>query len=68
MSQFVSFLSQAATEQGAQCPELCPGKQQLKHSPAMNIFEQMLTLAAIAVSGAGMRTVFSAMALRRRIK
>lgn len=34
----------------------------------MNIFEQMLAFAAIAVSGAGIRTVFSAMVLRRRVK
>lgn len=34
----------------------------------MNIFEQMLAVAAIAVSGAGFRTVFYAMALRRRLK
>ena len=34
----------------------------------MNIFEQMLAIAAIAVSGAGIRTVFTAIALRRRLK
>lgn len=34
----------------------------------MNILEQMLAIAAIVVSGAGLRTVFSAMALRRRLK
>lgn len=34
----------------------------------MNILEQMLAIAAIAVSGAGIRTVFSAIALRRRLK
>lgn len=34
----------------------------------MNILEQMLVFAAIAVSGAGIRTIFTAMALRRRVK
>lgn len=34
----------------------------------MNIFEQMLALAAIAVSGAALKTVFSAVAIRRRLK
>jgi hypothetical protein len=34
----------------------------------MNIFEQLLALLAIAVSGAGIRTVFSAAAIRRRLK
>ena len=34
----------------------------------MNILEQILAIAAVAVSGAGIRTVFSAMALRRRLK
>jgi hypothetical protein len=34
----------------------------------MNIFEQLVALAALAVSGAGIRTLFGAMALRRRLK
>jgi hypothetical protein len=34
----------------------------------MNIFEQLIAIAAIAVSGAGIRTVLSAVALRRRLK
>lgn len=34
----------------------------------MNIFEQMLAVAAIVVSGAGFRTVFYAKVLRRRLK
>ena len=34
----------------------------------MNILEQMLALVAIAVSGAGLKTVLSAVALRRRFK
>lgn len=34
----------------------------------MTIFEQLLAIAAIAVSGAGIRTVFSAVAIRRRLK
>lgn len=34
----------------------------------MNIFEQLLAIAAIAVSAAGVRTVFSAVVLRRRFK
>ena len=34
----------------------------------MNILEQMLAFAAIIVSGAGIRTIFSAVALRRRLK
>lgn len=39
-----------------------------KTPSAMNIFEQMLALAAIAVSGAALKTVFSAVAIRRRLK
>jgi hypothetical protein len=34
----------------------------------MNIFEQLVAIAALAVSGAGIRTVFSAVAIRRRLK
>lgn len=34
----------------------------------MNLFEQMLAIAAIAVSGAGFRTLIGALALRRRLK
>lgn len=34
----------------------------------MNILEQMLAIAAIVVSGAGFRTILSAVALRRRLK
>ncbi len=34
----------------------------------MNILEQMLALAAVAVGAAGIRTVFSALALSRRLK
>lgn len=34
----------------------------------MNIFEQMLALAAIAVSGAGLKTALSTLTLRRRLK
>lgn len=34
----------------------------------MSILEQMLAFAAIVVSGAGIRTIFSAVALRRRLK
>lgn len=34
----------------------------------MNILEQMLAIAAIIVSGAGVRTIFSVIALRRRLK
>jgi len=33
----------------------------------MNIFEQLVAIVAIAVSGAGIRTVFSAVVIRRRI-
>ncbi len=34
----------------------------------MNIFEQLVAIAAIAVSGAGIRAVISAVVLRRRLK
>jgi len=34
----------------------------------MHIFEQLVAIAALAVSGAGIRTVFSAAAIRRRLK
>jgi len=38
-----------------------------KTPTAMNIFEQLVAIVAIAVSGAGIRTVFSAVTIRRRI-
>jgi hypothetical protein len=38
-----------------------------KTLPVMNIIEQLVAIVAIAVSGAGIRTVFSAVAIRRRI-
>lgn len=34
----------------------------------MNIFEQLLAIVALAVSGAGIRTVFSVLALHRRLE
>lgn len=41
----------------------------IKRTPNnMNIFEQMLALAAIAVSGAGLKTALSTLTLRRRLK
>lgn len=34
----------------------------------MNILEQMLAIVALVVSGVGIRTIISAVALRRRLK
>ncbi len=34
----------------------------------MNTFEQLIALAAIAVSGVGIRTIIATIALRRRLK